>query len=65
MSKDKEKKCLFCERSQNEVPLIKLAYQDKKMWICPQHMPNLIHNPASLEGKLPGAENMEAAEHKD
>jgi hypothetical protein len=64
MEKEIKKACLFCDRDDNEVPLISLAYQGKSMWICPQHMPNLIHNPSSLEGKLPGAENMEGADHK-
>ena len=63
MEKEIKKVCLFCERDEHEVPLIQLDYQGAQMWICPQHMPNLIHNPSSLEGKLPGAENMDAAEH--
>ena len=56
---DNDKKCVFCEKSGNEVPLITLDFQDKNFWICPQHMPVLIHSPGELIGKLPGAENME------
>ncbi len=63
MEQDVKKACLFCDRDEHEIPLIHLDYQGKELWICPQHMPNLIHNPSSLEGKLPGAENMDAAEH--
>ncbi|KAA3617080.1 MAG: hypothetical protein D8M58_04210 [Calditrichaeota bacterium] len=63
METEIKKACLFCDRDEHEIPLISLVYQGNSMWICPQHMPNLIHNPSSLEGKLPGAENMDAAEH--
>ncbi len=57
--------CVACGRSQNEIPLISLSFQDKNFWICPQHLPVLIHNPQLLIGKLPGAEGMSAAEHHD
>ena len=55
-----EKECVFCKRSQQEVPLVELAYKDGKYWICSQHIPVLIHDPQKLEGLLPGAENLEA-----
>ncbi len=55
-----KKACLFCDKTDQEIPLLRLEYQDNTLWICPQHMPVLIHNPNQLEGKLPGAENMEA-----
>ena len=58
-------KCVACERSQKEVPLVTILFQDKTFWICPQHLPVLIHNPQMLAGKLPGAEGMVAAEHND
>jgi hypothetical protein len=51
-------KCLYCEKDSNEVPLIVLTCQGEHLWICPQHMPLLIHNPSQLVGKLPGAENL-------
>ncbi len=57
--------CVACGQSQKEVPLISLSFQDKNFWICPQHLPVLIHNPQLLIGKLPGAEGMSAAEHHD
>jgi hypothetical protein len=55
--------CLVCQRSQQEVPLITLQYQQKQYWICPEHFPILIHHPDQLAGRLPGAENL--AGHKD
>jgi len=50
-----KKKCIVCERSSDEVVLIQLHYQKATHWICPQHLPVLIHNPEKLAHKLPGA----------
>jgi hypothetical protein len=60
-----EQSCIACGRTQKEIPLISLSYQESTFWICPQHMPVLIHNPQMLVGKLPGAEGMTPAEHED
>ena len=57
--------CVACDRSQEQVPLITITYQNKTLYICPQHLPVLIHNPQMLTGKLPGAENMSPADHHD
>jgi hypothetical protein len=56
-------KCLVCERSQQVVPLLMVAYQDRQFWICPQHLPVLIHHPEDLVGRLPGAENLQGHQH--
>lgn len=50
-------RCLRCQRSSNEVTLIRLEYQGDGHWICPQHLPILIHKPSQLAEQLPGAEN--------
>jgi hypothetical protein len=50
--------CVYCQRTANEVPLIILRYQDSESWICPQHLPILIHKPEQLADVLPGAENL-------
>lgn len=57
---DKNQVCVFCKRGQNEVPLVQLAFKNTNYWICPQHIPVLIHNPEKLSGLLPGAENLQA-----
>jgi galactose-1-phosphate uridylyltransferase len=62
---DKSKACLFCERDQNQIPLVNLNYQGEKLYICPQHLPILIHDPTQLAGKLDGAEKMRPADHHD
>lgn len=54
--------CLVCDRTQDEVPLIGFRYQSADLWICPQHIPILIHRPEELAGKLPGAERLKPAE---
>ena len=57
--------CLFCKRDDQQTPLVNLTYKDSALWICPQHLPVLIHDPAQLIGKLPGAENLRPADHHD
>jgi hypothetical protein len=57
--------CLACEQTQEQVPLITIVFQNHTFYICPQHLPVLIHNPQLLAGKLPGAEGMSPAEHQD
>jgi hypothetical protein len=60
-----DKQCLACQRGSQETPLIQLAYQEAALWICPQHLPILIHDPARLIGILPGAEHLSPADHHD
>ena len=60
-----QQKCVACERTQEQVPLLTITYQNNTFYICPQHLPVLIHNPQMLAGKLPGAEGMSPAEHHD
>jgi hypothetical protein len=57
--------CLVCARRSEDIPLIAFRYQGSDLWICPQHLPILIHDPTSLAGVLPGAEGMAPAEHSD
>jgi hypothetical protein len=65
MSDDQRAGCLACGRNSSETPLIPLDYEDRKIWICPQHLPILIHDPARLVGVLPGAEKLRPADHHD
>ena len=50
--------CAYCGRDRDQVPLLALHYRETEAWICTQHLPVLIHDPAQLAGKLPGAENL-------
>ena len=57
MSKDK--KCLVCEKSSDETPVTKFYYQKSEFYICPQHIPVLIHKPQELVGLLDGADKLQ------
>ena len=60
MSDDTKKECLFCKRNDDQVPLLQLDFKSVHYWICPQHIPILIHKPEHLAGMLPDADTMEA-----
>lgn len=64
MSSDKAV-CLVCKRDSDEIPLISFEYKGSGLYICPQHLPILIHDPTKLAEVLPGADGFQAAEHND
>ena len=51
-------RCIQCEKTSNEAPLVRLQYKGKDLWICTQHLPLVIHSPEDLAGKLPGIEKI-------
>ena len=57
--------CLVCRKTSADVPLISFRYKGSGLWICPQHLPVLIHDPTKLVGLLPGAEDFKPADHHD
>lgn len=65
MDASNAKQCMACGRGPDETPLLALEYRGATVWICPQHLPVLIHDPAKLVGKLAGAEHLRPAEHQD
>jgi hypothetical protein len=60
MENSKHKHCLFCKRDEQQVPLVQVDFKGTTYWICPQHIPVLIHDPSKLEGILPGADELQA-----
>ncbi|WP_456423307.1 hypothetical protein [Lutibacter sp.] len=56
---EKEKACLVCKKSSAEIPVTKFYYQTSEFYICPQHIPILIHNPQELVGLLPNADKLQ------
>ncbi len=52
------KACLVCKKSSSETPVTKFYYQESEFYICPQHIPVLIHNPQVLVGLLDGADKL-------
>lgn len=62
---DTQPTCLACERTSDQIPLLAMQFQGKQLWICPEHLPILIHKPAQLADRLAGAEGLRPAEHLD
>lgn len=56
--------CLWCKRTSQQVPLIQVEFKGQPYWICPQHLPIMIHKPQQLAGILPGIDTSEGAEHE-
>ena len=59
------KRCVACERGTDQTPLLLFEFRGATFHICPQHLPLLIHDPGQLIGRLPGAETLSPAEHRD
>ena len=57
--------CLVCNKPSEEIPLISFRYKGSGLWICPQHLPILIHDPKKLADVLPGSDAFHAADHHD
>lgn len=55
--------CVRCDASSDTVPLVAFQFKGKEYWICPQHLPLLIHDPVKLADKLPGAELLKKHDH--
>ena len=55
--------CLVCKQTKEEIPLLQLVYGEEQFYICPSHLPMLIHQPHRLVGVLPGADKLVAHEH--
>ncbi len=59
-----KKICLNCAISENEIPLIQLAFDGGHTYICPQCLPSLIHAPHKLADKLPALKDIKPEPHK-
>ena len=44
----------------DEVPVTKFEYKSSEFYICPQHIPVLIHDPQKLVGLIPDADKLNA-----
>ena len=53
------KACIVCKKTAMETPVTKFYHKDSEFYICPQHLPVLIHNPQELVGLLDGADNLQ------
>jgi hypothetical protein len=57
-------RCVACQAESESQPLIRFEFRGGTHWICARHFPVLIHDPARLAGKLPGAENLTPSPHE-
>jgi hypothetical protein len=55
-------KCIICNATSNEMPLIQFLFKDTTYHICSQHVPVLIHNSSQLSNLLPGLKDIEDPE---
>lgn len=55
--------CLRCERSDQDVPILRIVFRGGEAAICTSCLPVLIHKPEQLIGRLEGAEAIEASDH--
>ncbi len=54
--------CIYCDQGEQEAPLLQFTFRGWHYWICPQHLPILIHNPEQLVHKLPILQNLRPAD---
>jgi len=47
-------KCIVCNQTENEVPILSFKFKNIKYNICSQHIPMLIHKAQALETVIPG-----------
>jgi hypothetical protein len=60
-----QSQCIFCKETSESIPQVMLRYNDTDYWMCPTHLPLLIHEPTKLVGIVPGAEALVVAEQKN
>jgi recombinational DNA repair protein (RecF pathway) len=48
MSEDNFKKCLNCNSTQDEVPLMVWYYKERELWLCANCLPLMIHKREQL-----------------
>lgn len=61
----KQERCIACQRGADQTPLLQFDFRGGTFRICAQHLPLLIHDPAKLVGRLPGAETLAPAGHHE
>lgn len=52
-----DKRCFNCDKTESDIPVLNMKYKQNELWVCPQCIPNLIHNPDVVQSKLSNTEN--------
>ena len=47
-----DKLCFSCQVSENDKPILQMYCMNKKLYVCPQCLPNLIHKPEVVQETL-------------
>jgi hypothetical protein len=50
------KECFNCGKTDEQIPVLEMRYKQNQLWVCPQCIPNLIHNPDVVQAKLKESE---------
>lgn len=50
---NEEKKCIVCKSTSDEMPIVEFEFKGKKIHICSQHIPIIIHQPHMLKNLIP------------
>ena len=48
MSEENSKKCLNCNSTQDEVPMILWHYKEREIWLCANCLPLMVHKREQL-----------------
>ena len=56
-------KCVLCEKTSEEIPLIPFEYKGEHFYVCTAHLPSLLHKPEIFAGKLADAGKDWTGEH--
>jgi len=49
--------CFNCQTSEQHVPVVRMSYKGKELWVCPRCIPSMIHEPQIVQSALKEAEN--------
>lgn len=55
--------CVHCDRSEEEIPILRFRFMGEERSICSSCLPILLHRPGRLVGRLEGAEKILPAAH--
>ncbi len=55
--------CVHCDRSEEEIPILRFRFLGEERSICSSCLPILLHRPERLVGRLEGAETISPATH--
>ncbi len=55
--------CVNCDKSEAEVPILRMRFQGEEIMLCSSCLPILLHRPDKLVGRLKGAEVIKPVTH--